>query len=43
MMNLQEWGDYLRNTESFGYEFTSQAKDKAYATVNTIADIFGKV
>lgn len=43
MMNLQEWGDYLRNTESFGYEFTSQSKDKAYATVNTIADIFGKV
>lgn len=43
MMNLQEWGDYLRNTESFGYEYTGQAKEKAYATVNTIANIFGKV
>jgi len=43
MMNLQEWGNYLRNTESFGYEFTTAARDKAYRTVETIANIFGKV
>lgn len=43
MMNLQEWGNYLRNTESFGYEYTSQAKDTAYKTVETLANIFGKV
>jgi hypothetical protein len=43
LMNLQEWGDYLRNTESFGYQFTEGAKSRAYAVADQIANMFGRI
>ena len=43
LMNLQEWGNYLRNTSSFGYEYTEQAKSRAYEVVNRLANLFGRV
>lgn len=43
LMSSREWGDYLRRDRSFGYEYTTGAKQKAYQTANRIADMFGKV
>jgi hypothetical protein len=43
MMSAREWGDYLRRDRSFGYEYTNDAKQKAYQTANQIADMFGRV
>lgn len=43
LMSTREWGDYLRKTPSFGYEYTTGAKEKAYQTANRLADMFGKV
>jgi hypothetical protein len=43
MMTYSEWTNYLRSTPSFGYEYTSGAKEKAYTTANRIANIFGKI
>lgn len=43
MMNLQEWGDYLRNTPTFGYEYTEQAKSRAYQVIDRLANLFGRV
>ena len=43
MMNLQEWGNYLRTTDSFGYEFTSQAQSRAYEVADKIANMFGRI
>ena len=43
MMNVTEWGNYLRNTSAFGYEYTDQAKSRAYDVVDRLADMFGKV
>lgn len=42
-MNYNEWGDYLRQTRSFGYEFTSEAQSRAYEVANQLANLFGKV
>lgn len=42
-MNYNEWGDYLRQTRSFGYEFTSDARSRAYEVANQLANMFGKV
>jgi hypothetical protein len=41
-MNYNEWGDYLRQTRSFGYEFTSEAQTRAYGVANDLARLFGK-
>lgn len=41
-MNYNEMGDYLRTTRSFGYEYTDQAKQKAYQVANQLADLFGR-
>ena len=41
-MNYNEWGDYLRQTRSFGYEFTSEAQSRAYGVANDLARLFGK-
>lgn len=41
-MNYNEWGKYLRNTRSFGYEFTSEARQRAYEVTNQLANLFGK-
>ena len=43
MMNLSEWGDYIRKNRSFGYEFTDDARQKAYKVANELANLFGKV
>lgn len=42
-MNYNEWGDYLRQTRSFGYEYTSEARSRAYEVANQLANLFGKV
>ena len=42
-MNFNEWGDYLRQTQSFGYEYTDEARSRAYEVSSTLANIFGKV
>jgi hypothetical protein len=42
-MNFNEWGDYLRQTQSFGYEYTDDARSRAYGVSETLANIFGKV
>jgi len=41
-MNYNEWGKYLRNTRSFGYEYTTEAKQRAFEVTNQLANIFGK-
>ena len=43
MMLYSEWTDYLRQTPSFGYQYTDNAKEKAYSTANRLAEMFGKV
>jgi len=43
MMNLSEWGDYIRKNRAFGYEYTDDAKQKAYKVANELANLFGKV
>lgn len=42
-MDFDEWGDYLRQDKQFGYEYTSQAQQRAYQVVNDLANLFGKV
>lgn len=42
-MTYTEWGQYLRNTREFGYEYTDEAQSRAYQVANRIADIFGAV
>jgi hypothetical protein len=41
-MNYNEWGKYLRNERGFGYEFTSEAKQRAFEVTNQLANLFGK-
>jgi hypothetical protein len=43
MMTLNEWGQYLRTNEEYGYQYTDDAKNKAYSAANTIARLFGRV
>lgn len=43
MMSFSEWGDYLRTERSFGYEYTSDAQQKAYKVANDLANLFGRV
>lgn len=42
-MNYNEWASYLRQDRSFGYEFTSAARQQAYQISNDLANLFGKV
>lgn len=42
-MTYSEWGDYLRQEKSFGYEYTSQAQSRAFQVANDLANLFGKV
>lgn len=42
-MNNNEWASYLRQDRTFGYEFTSAAKQQAYQITNDLANLFGKV
>jgi hypothetical protein len=41
-MSYGEWADYLRTNDSFGYEYTDQAVNKAYTIVNDLAELFGR-
>jgi len=41
-MSFTEFGDYIRQTRSFGYEYTDQARNKAYQVANDLANLFGK-
>jgi hypothetical protein len=43
LMNMGEWGDYLRKTESLGYQNTTEARSRAYEVSNKIANMFGRV
>lgn len=43
LMNMREWGDYLRKTESLGYQNTTQARSRAYEVSNKIANMFGRI
>lgn len=43
MMNMAEWGDYLRKTESFGYQYTTEARSRAYEVADKLANMFGRV
>lgn len=43
LMNMREWQDYLRTTESFGYQYTTEARSRAYGIADTIANMFGRV
>jgi hypothetical protein len=43
LMNMAEWGDYLRKTESLGYQNTTQARARAYQVTTKIANLFGRV
>lgn len=40
-MSFGEWADYLRTTPSFGYQYTDDAKSKAYNVVSGLARAFG--
>ena len=42
-MNMGEWGDYLRKTESLGYQNTTEARSRAFEVSNKIANMFGRV
>jgi len=43
LMNMGEWGDYLRKTESLGYQNTTEARSRAYEVGNKIANMFGRI
>ena len=40
-MSFAEWADYLRTTPSFGYQYTDDARSKAYNVVDQLARAFG--
>lgn len=42
-MNFSEFNDYVRQTRSFGYEYTDQAKNKAYKVASDLANLFGRI
>lgn len=41
-MNFTEWGTYLRSNRSFGYEYTSEARTRAYQVAQGLANMFGR-
>jgi len=43
LMSNKEWGQYLRSERSFGYEYTNEAKEKAYTVMNRLASTFGRI
>lgn len=40
-MSYGEWADYLRTNPTFGWEYTDDAKNRAYTVVNRLAELFG--
>lgn len=41
-MSYNEWNDYLRQTRSFGYEYTTEARARAYGVARDLANLFGR-
>ena len=41
-MSIGEFSEYLRTNREFGYEYTTQAQNKAYQIANTLAQVFGR-
>lgn len=42
IMSLGEYSKFLRQNREFGYEYTTDAQNKAYQTANAIATLFGR-
>lgn len=42
LMSVSDFGAYLRKEQKFGYQYTTQAKEKAYQVANSLAQMFGK-
>jgi hypothetical protein len=42
-MNFNEWGNYLRSERSLGYEYTNEARSRAYQVTSGLANLFGKI
>ena len=42
-MNSNEWGNYIRSDRSFGYEYTNEARSRAYQVTSGLANLFGKI
>ena len=42
-MNSNEWGNYLRSERSLGYEYTNEARSRAYQVTSGLANLFGKI
>lgn len=42
-MNSNEWGNYLRSERSLGYEYTNEARSRAYQVTAGLANLFGKI
>jgi hypothetical protein len=42
-MSLDEWGRYIRSNDQYGYQYTDDAHNKAYAATSTIARAFGRL
>lgn len=40
-MSYGEWADYLRSTPTFGWEYTDDAKNRAFTVANRLAELFG--
>jgi hypothetical protein len=40
-MSYGEYADYLRSDPRFGYEYTDDAKNRAFTVVNRLAELFG--
>lgn len=43
MMTLSEWGRHLRETPEYGYEYTSQAHNRAYQVAESLGRMFGRL
>lgn len=41
MMPYGDYADYLRSTPSFGWEYTDDAKNRAFTVANRLAELFG--
>jgi hypothetical protein len=40
-MSYSEWSRYLRSDPSFGYEYTGDARNRAFTVANRLAELFG--
>lgn len=41
LMSYGEYADYLRSTPTFGWEYTDDAKNRAFTVANRLAELFG--